>query len=209
MPLKPDRSANGSLQRLLDGNRRFVQGAVEHPRQDAQTRRALLAGQRPFAVVLGCSDSRISPELLFDQGLGDLFVIRVAGNVIGEVAIASVEYAVAHLGVPLIVVLAHSSCGAVTATLAGGRPEGNLGALTERIGPAIAAQVSGGETGITEDGQPSVERVDEAARANAEAVAAELRRSQPVISPRITSGKTAVVAAFYDMASGEVHVLGT
>lgn len=199
--MKPDRTANDSLQRLLDGNRRFAQGTAEHPRQDAQARRALVAGQSPFAVLLGCSDSRISPEILFDQGLGDLFVIRVAGNVVDDVVLGSIEYAVAHLEVPLVVVLAHSSCGAVTATMAGGEPEGHLGALTGKIGPAIGAHAGCGDV--------DAERVNEAARANAQAVAEELRHSRPILSPRITNGTTKVVAAFYDRASGEVHVLDT
>ena len=106
-----------ALQRLIDGNARFTAGKVDHPNQDAARRTALAKGQSPFAIIFGCSDSRVSPEVLFDQGLGDLFVIRVAGNVVDADEAGSVEYAFEHLHSPLLLVLGHQNCGAVAAAL--------------------------------------------------------------------------------------------
>ena len=118
-----------ALQKLMEGNARYASGNTSHPDQSMERRYELVAGQHPFAVIVGCSDSRIAPELIFDQGLGDIFVIRAAGQVLDDVAIGSIEYAVEHLGVPLVVVLGHDSCGAVTATLEGGEVAGHLNCL--------------------------------------------------------------------------------
>src|SRR5262245_40561826 len=112
-------SAEQALARLLAGNARFVAHRERHPDITVRRRRALVSSQHPFAVILGCADSRVSPELLFDEGLGDLFVIRVAGNVVDDVVLGSIEYAVEHLGTKLIVVLGHEKCGAVSAAVAG------------------------------------------------------------------------------------------
>jgi len=110
----PDHRA--ALAALVEGNRRFAAGVAEHPRQDARRREEVLArGQYPFAAIVGCADSRVPPEIVFDQGLGDLFVLRTAGNIVDDLGVACLEYAAAHLGVPLIVVMGHSRCGAVTA----------------------------------------------------------------------------------------------
>ena len=111
--------ANAAWSRLLQGNRRFAEGAAEHPWQDRETRERLLDGQHPDAAVLSCSDSRVPPEIVFDQGLGDLFDIRTAGEVLDDAVVASLEYAVEHLGVSLIVVLGHEGCGAVKAAVDG------------------------------------------------------------------------------------------
>ncbi|MDD2837205.1 MAG: carbonic anhydrase, partial [Methanothrix sp.] len=108
-------SSEQALQMLMEGNARFVSGNVIHPDQTADRRSELVSGQHPFAIVVGCSDSRVPPEVVFDQGLGDIFVIRTAGQVMDKVTLASIEYAVEHLNVPLILVLGHDSCGAVTA----------------------------------------------------------------------------------------------
>ena len=138
----PDRMPdNGkqALQWLLEGNRRFVEGRPRHDFQSQRRRMMLTEGQHPFGVVLGCSDSRVPPELIFDFGLGDLFVIRVAGNVVADDEAGSIEYALAHLDVPLVLVLGHEGCGAVTAAL--GMVEGEakeLDGLLQQIAPAVA-----------------------------------------------------------------------
>lgn len=128
-----------ALELLRAGNARFTAGKCEHPHQDPPRRQALLSGQHPIAAVLSCSDSRAPVELIFDQGFGDLFVIRNAGNVVDDVVLASIEYAVEHLGVNLVLVLGHTQCGAVTAAMTGGQPEGHLGSILELIQPAVLA----------------------------------------------------------------------
>ncbi len=181
---QPPCSADEALQQLKDGNARFMQGQMLHPNQSPQRRSELTAGQHPFAVVLGCSDSRIAPEVVFDQGLGDLFVVRVAGNTAPDVVRWSVEYAVDHLGSALVVVLAHSACGAVTAAVhAQGSPEAGQG-LVGLLQPAVHA-------GVT---------VDEAAQRNARLTVERLMDE----SPCLRRPGVRVVPAYYDQASGEV-----
>ena len=128
-----------SLARLVLGNTRFVKDHLEGKLQDGPRRNALIGGQQPYAIILGCADSRVVPELAFDTGLGELFTVRVAGNIANSSSIASIEYAVAHLGTKLIVVLGHQSCGAVTAAIAGGDNGYNLNHLLAHITPAINA----------------------------------------------------------------------
>ncbi len=128
-----------AMKRLIYGNRRFVNGETQHPNQSAEYRLALAKGQRPYAVVVACSDSRVCPEIIFDQGLGDLFVVRVAGNTIGNVELGSIEYAVEHLGATLILVVGHEKCGAVGAAIQGGEPHGHIGDVTAPIKPAVDA----------------------------------------------------------------------
>ncbi len=126
------------LGRLEWGNASYAKGKPTAPRRDKATRERLATeGQKPFAIVITCADSRVPPEIIFDQGLGDLFVVRVAGNVVGELEIASIEYAVAHLGVPLIITLGHTDCGAVKASIKEGEAEGHLPTLIKRIKPAV------------------------------------------------------------------------
>src|SRR5258705_597906 len=133
VPTDPDQA----LRLLLAGNRRFVLGQREHPNQDADRRTAVVPGQRPFAVLFGCSDSRLAAEIIFDQGLGDLFVVRTAGHVVGPEVLGSIEYAVAALDVSLIAVLGHDSCGAIGAALetlrSGINPAGFLPDVVERV----------------------------------------------------------------------------
>ena len=138
-PVVPSVSAEVAAKMLVEGNRRFVSGQYA-PRALGQARRIeLVKGQHPFAVVISCSDSRVPPELVFDQGLGDLFVIRVAGNVLDAIGLGSVEYAVEHFGVKLIVVLGHEKCGAVRATIDGGEAPPNVRAILDKIKPAVAS----------------------------------------------------------------------
>jgi carbonic anhydrase len=189
-------NADWVLKELLDGNRRFIEENLQHPHQTELHRREISSRQQPMAVVVGCSDSRVPPEIIFDAGLGDLFVVRVAGNIIGPVVMGSIEYAVEHVGVPLVMVLGHSGCGAVTATVEGAAPVGELGGLAERIRPAVAEV----------EGQPG-NIVDNAARANVKIVVEQLKNADPIIASYVGKGAVKVVGAFYDLVSGKVTVI--
>ncbi len=188
--------ARAALAALMEGNARFAAGAAHRPRRDPARRTELLAGQHPRAIILGCADSRIAPEILFDQGLGDLFVVRAAGHVVDDVGLASVEYAVAHLGTPLVVVLAHSACGAVAATASGHALPGRLPALANSIRPAL--EHARGDPG---------ERVEQTAREHARRTAAALRVAAPILSERVAAGRLLAIAAYYDQATGLVELL--
>lgn len=192
------KSPEEAAQTLLEGNARFVTGKVKHPNLSAERREEVAKGQNPFAIVVGCADSRVPPEAVFDQGLGDLFVVRVAGNVVDDAAIGSIEYAAEHLNVPLIVVLTHERCGAVKATLDGGEPGGHIGSLVKDIAPAVeeAKKLPG-------------DKLDNAVRLQAARVAAKLRDSMPVLHHLTESGKLMVVAARYDLDSGVVELLSS
>lgn len=194
-------TAATALHRLLEGNRRFVDGAARHPHQDVQRRHLLAAGQEPFAVVLGCSDSRIAAEIIFDQGLGDLFVIRTAGHSIGPAVLGSVEYGTAVLGASLVVVLGHDNCGAVAAAVAaaadGAMPPGYLRDIVEPIVPQVHAAHARGETGT-----------DVIGRAHVRATVETLVASSPVIAQRIRDGLTGVVGLSYLLAEGRTEPVG-
>lgn len=130
-------SAKDAIQKLKDGNKRFVKAKSQHPNESKERRDEMLKGQHPFVVILSCSDSRVPPELIFDQGLGDIFEIRNAGNVLNEHVIGSIEYAVMHCGVKLIVIMGHQDCGAIAATLSGVSETKYIKALEDSIKPAI------------------------------------------------------------------------
>lgn len=187
-----------ALQKLMDGNARFVSGNVTHPNQSADRRTELVAGQHPFAIVVGCSDSRIAPEVAFDQGLGDIFVVRTAGQVIDNASLGSIEYGVEHLGVPLIVVLGHDSCGAVKATAEGGEATGHLDSLVNFIQPAVdEAKASGNESEI----------VDLAIDNNIENIVEQLSTSQPILSEKVEKGELMIIGARYHLDDGSVDVM--
>lgn len=131
------------MQKLIDGNKRYVEGKFIHPNQSAERRMELSKDQNPFAVILSCSDSRVPPEIIFDQGIGDLFIIRVAGNIISNEVLGSIEYAVEHLDVGLVVVLGHERCGVVSAAVAGGEVHKHISSLVEAILPAVKTAESG------------------------------------------------------------------
>ncbi len=192
----PSLTADEALARLVEGNRRFTSGEVVHPHQTAARRIELAKGQSPIAVVVTCSDSRVSPELYFDQGLGDLFVIRNAGNVIDDHVLGSIEYAVEHLHVSLIVIVGHEKCGAVAATVAGGKVPGHIGSIVESIAPAIEAAKD----------QPG-DKVDNTVRANARHSADQVCHDEPMLGEAIHSGKVKVVSARYELATGRVEIL--
>lgn len=184
------------MQKLIEGNGRFVAGQSIHPDQTSERRLALTGGQAPFAIVLTCSDSRVAPELCFDQGLGDLFVIRNAGNVLDDHVIGSMEYAVEHLHVNLIVVVGHEKCGAVSAAVAGGEIPGHIHSVTDDLAPAIEQSKN----------LPG-DKVDNAVRANAQRAAEILTHVEPILKEAVSSGKLMVVAARYDLTTGKIEIL--
>lgn len=187
-------------QRLLGGNARFITGKTEHPHQDPQRRAELATGQKPFAVIIGCADSRTAPEIVFDQGLGDLFTVRLAGNIVDDAALGSVEFAVTQLGARLIVVLGHEKCGAVTAAIqaskGGTLPAGHIGDIVKAIKPAASA---------TKD-EPG-DAVHNAVRANVRNVIAHIRTTSDLLKPLLDSGELTVVGACYDLATGKVETV--
>jgi carbonic anhydrase len=179
-------------QELLLGNERFVQGQMQYQHQDAERRQELLSGQHPLVAVLCCSDSRVPPEVIFDQGLGDLFVVRTAGNVVDDVALGSLEYAVEHLHVHLLLVLGHSRCGAVTAAVQGGDTPGHIGAVLDRLAGAV--QSSGGHV---------AKAVDE----NIRSMVAMLRTNEPILAEAVAAGQLLVLGARYDLEDGYVRLV--
>ena len=198
---KRPQSAKEAWNLLLEGNRNFVSGSPAHPRQDAEIREAVADQQNPFAALFGCADSRLAAEMIFDVGLGDLFVVRNAGQVIAETILGSLEFAVEVLKVPLILVLGHDECGAIRATMtaeAGDlQVEGEfIHKLVDRIMPTVKTAKELGETDIDEV----------TARHVADTISEMLERSK-VISDAVKSGKLAVVGANYKLALGEVHEL--
>jgi len=179
-----------ALHRLKDGNARFVADKPAKKDLGAKRRAELAKGQRPFAVVLTCSDSRVAPELIFDQGLGDLFVLRVAGNVTDPVVLGSIEYAVDHLKTPLVVVLGHEKCGAVAAAVEGGHPEGNLGKLIRHVHVG--------------DNKGDAEA---AVRTNVMYQAGQLTRESTVLKDFVSSKRVRLAAGVYSLKTGEVRWL--
>jgi carbonic anhydrase len=193
-------SSQEALQKLLEGNKRYIGATMSYPNQTKQRRTELLQGQFPFAVVLGCADSRIPPEILFDQGIGDIFVIRVAGNITSPEVIGSIEYAVEHLSVPLVMVMGHESCGAVGATVDAVANNvdvpGNVGSVVEAIKPAVQRVQATSEN-----------MVENAVRANVELVVEQLKASKPLLSSYVEQGKVRIVGSYYSMKSGEVDII--
>jgi len=191
-----------SLARLKAGHKRFVQFRLMHPHCDYERRNTAFAdGQHPFAAVISCSDSRVPVELIFDQGIGDLFVVRVAGNVCNGDEIASIEYAVEHLGVPLCVVLGHTRCGAVTTVVSGAALDGHLAQLVRKIDDAA-------EDAWREDPSLSGDAlVDAAARHNVWRGMADLTRESAAIAARVDSGAFRIAGAVYDLATGQIDWL--
>ena len=197
-------SATDALERLREGNRRFAAGLRSMEVLATHTRRAdLLAGQRPFAIVLGCSDSRVPAELVFDQGLGDLFVIRVAGNIVAPSQVGSVEFAATRYGTRLVVVLGHSQCGAIAATLeellrpAGTRSR-NLRSIVNRLRPSVEALLA---TELRDD-QDALVR--EAVRANVRASVDHLRHGSEILEELVAGGGVRIVGAEYSLETGLV-----
>ncbi len=188
--------ADRAVQELHAGNVRYAGGWPTQPHQTRERRLEIASVQRPFAAILGCSDSRVPPEIVFDQGLGDLFVVRTAGHVVDHIVLASLEYAVEHLKVPLIVVLGHTRCGAVAAAIEGGEHPGHLGHLVEAIRPAVEA---------AEDERAYL--LDRAVRENVVRVVAELEASRPVLAHLVQEETLSIVGAVYTLETGRVEFL--
>ena len=185
-----------ALARLKAGNERYRTSHVVHPHESAEWRHSLSKEQHPFATILSCSDSRVPPELLFDAGLGDLFVIRVAGNIASDDVLGSIEYAAEHLGTSLVLVMGHERCGAVQATIGGGEPRTHIESLTRAIDPAVArARKEKGDL------------VANAVRLNVELVVSQIRASRPIVAELVEKGKLQVVGAVYDLDTGIVKLL--
>lgn len=183
-----------TIQRLKDGNARFVLDKLDGKLQDSSRRNDLTGGQQPYAIILSCADSRVVPELAFDTGLGELFVLRVAGNVANSSTIASIEYAVAHCGSKVIVVMGHQSCGAVTAAVSGGDNGYNLNHLLSHITPALAKAEAGAE-------------VNDIVKVNAQLNAEELKNRSTIIGNAVAAGDVKIVSAYYNLDSGKVDFL--
>lgn len=198
-------SAQQALEKLQQGNRRFVSGDFESGVRTATVRRKqLAAGQEPFAVVIGCSDSRVPLEIIFDQGLGDLFVIRTAGNIVKDSEMGSVEFAVAAFGTPLVVVTGHSSCGAITSAVdalkqsTDGMPTA-LRSIVEEVRPAVDKVIAAG------GGDDRARLIDEAVRTNVRHSVAQLCQGSTLLSARLEAGQLRVVGAEYVLESGVVE----
>ncbi|GAA2982677.1 carbonic anhydrase [Streptomyces lactacystinicus] len=189
-----------ALRVMMQGNARFVAGNPEHPNQDAGRRAALAPAQRPFAVLFGCSDSRLAAEIIFDQGLGDLFVVRTAGHVTGAEALGSIEYGVSVLDCPLVVVLGHDSCGAVAAALEsleqGQLPGGFVRDVVERVTPSVLSAKAAG----IEDSDGIV---DEHIRQTVDLL---VERSQ-ALAAKVAEGKVSVVGLSYRLRDGRARLI--
>ena len=190
--LSPDKA----LAQLMEGNRRYAAVHPKHPHQNTARRKELIAGQHPFACILACADSRVSPEIVFDEGLGDLFVVRVAGNIVDDAVTGSLEYAVEHLGTPLILVMGHNSCGAVTAATGDGEPSTHIQSLVTAIAPAVA-----------EAKQRQGDLVSNAIEANVRLVVRQLSTSEPILSKAIAGGKLKIAGGTYQLSTGLVKLL--
>ena len=192
-------SGDESFLKLLEGNKRFISNQLTTKDCSTEKRQELTKGQHPFATVLACSDSRVAPESIFDQGLGDVFIVRVAGNVVEPTTLGSIEYGAEHLHTPLLVILGHESCGAVKATLeAKGKPEGNIGAILKKIMPAV-------NTAKKAKKDPD-ETLNLAVQENVRNTYKDIMKSK-IIRELVHEGKLKVVAAEYYLGTGKVELI--
>lgn len=190
------------LEALAKGNQRFVSGKPEYPHQDAARKAEATQGQHPVATVISCSDSRVPPELIFDKGLGDLFIIRVIGNIGSLDETGSAEYGTEHLNTPVLVVLGHTKCGAVTAAVTHAEVHGSIPPVLAHITPAVRT---------TKHDHPNLkddELIAEAIKANVFHSIQELFDRSSIIRHRVSSGKLKIVGAIYDISNGQVNWLG-
>ncbi len=187
--------ARQAIQLLADGNKRFIANNILKKDLSSQKRAELSKGQKPFAVILTCSDSRVPPELIFDQGLGDIFVIRTAGNIVDQISLGSIEYGVEHLNAPLLLVLGHEHCGAVQATVDGGEAPGNIKALINKIKPSVEKAKAGGACGNT--------LYEQAEDENIFATIVDIEKST-IVEHLVAGGKLKVIGAKYKLTTGEV-----
>jgi carbonic anhydrase len=196
-PDQPSVAPAEAISKLKEGNGRYTSGSLQHPGQTTERRTELAKTQHPFAAILCCSDSRVPPEVVFDQGLGDLFIVRVAGNVINDEGLGSLEYTVDHLGTRLILVLGHQRCGAVDAAretiAAKGKAPGHIQSLVTAIKPAVEATAK--------------EDLDATIKANVKHVVDSVRSSAPILKAAIDSGKIQVIGGYYSLDTGAVTFL--
>jgi carbonic anhydrase len=186
-------TSNSALAELKEGNKHHVAHRYSHPHETAARQLQLKTGQNPHAQILSCADSRVPPEIIFDQGLGDLFIVRVAGNVAADTELASLEYGAEHLHIPLLVVLGHQHCGAVTAAVQGGEQVGHIPALVALLQPAV--EKSRGLAG---------DAIENAVKMNVELVVDQLHSSTPVLSQLVKDGKLKIVGGIYSLDTGQV-----
>ena len=197
---EPATTPAAALARLFAGNQRFRTGHARHPHQSLADLHELAGGQHPFAITVGCADSRVPPEVLFDQGLGDLFDNRVAGNIVDDLLLGSIEFAVEEFGSPLIVVLGHERCGAIKATIdaieTGGTAPGHIGTIVDALRPIVAPVLHhGGDV------------VDNAVRANIHAQVAQLTQRSELLAEHVHAGELRIVGARYDLDNGLVTLV--
>lgn len=191
-------SANEAERRLIQGNRRFVNQSRQYPNQSRRRLQSVTKAQYPFAAILGCADSRVPPEMIFDQGFGDLFVVRVAGNVASDMAIGSLEYTTTSLGTQLIVVLGHKKCGAVAAAIKNQPVPGRIGSIVSNIQPAL------------NQSRLEINDFDNAENAvinNIQYQTEKLLRNSNVLTQLVRNGRLAIVGAFYDIDTRKVRFL--
>src|SRR6266702_5750906 len=196
-PEQPTVAPAEAIAKLKEGNARYTSGNLQHPGQTTERRAELTKSQHPFAIILSCSDSRVPPEIVFDQGLGDLFIVRVAGNVINDEGLGSIEYSVDHLGTRLILVLGHQSCGAVKAAretiAAKGKAPGHIESLVTAIKPAVEATAK--------------DDLETTIKANVKNVVQTLRSSTPILKAKVDSGEIQVIGGYYSLDTGAVTFL--
>jgi carbonic anhydrase len=190
-----------ALQELLSGNRRYVEGDPRNPDQEAYHREQQAKGQTPSVVIVSCSDSRVPPSVVFDQGLGFIFSVRTPGHIVDDIALGSIEYAVQQLGTQLVMVLGHTRCGAVTLAMEEEVAMGYVGRVQKMVRDVIA-WADGGEVDVVD-----VTTVEEAIEVNIRGAMAQIKSSEPDIAPLISSGKVMLVGAVYNLDTGEVRVL--
>ena len=196
-PEQPTVAPAEAIAKLKEGNARYTSGNLQHPGQTTERRAELTKSQHPFAIILSCSDSRVPPEIVFDQGLGDLFIVRVAGNVLNDEGLGSIEYGVEILGARFIVVLGHQSCGAVDAAMktvaAKGKAPGHIQSLVTAIKPVVDSTPKGD--------------LDTMIKANVKHVVDALRSSTPILKARVESGDVQVMGGYYTLDTGAVTFL--
>jgi len=202
-------TADEALSKLFEGNQRYVENHMTGAKLcDMSARESLAKGQNPYAIILSCSDSRVPPEIVFDKGLGEIFVVRVAGNIPDPIVLGSIEYAAEHLGSPLIMVLGHERCGAVTAAVEAKRKqEGNIGAIVKAIAPAVVKAKKECKDCKSCDMKDKSKLIECAIDENVQLVARNLTKQSPLIAKLVKEQKVKIVAAKYDLDDGKVTIM--
>lgn len=200
VPPDVELSPNAALENLLDGNKRFVQQKFENPHRSQARLQEVATAQHPFATLLSCADSRVPAEIVFDQGIGDLFDVRIAGNIVTPEALGSLEYGAAILGTPLIMVLGHERCGAVTAAVKGGSLPGQISTFAAAIKPAMAELKAEGKGELSD-------LVEQAVIANIQYQVKKLKQNSDLLTQLVQEGKLKIIGGRYDLDTGEVSIL--